>query len=318
MSEALLENDWLRLRIAIEHGASPIEFSLRSSRVPACPSSSPDFLPILRPTSAAVLRAGDSARFGSYTLCPYSNRIRDGRMRFLGREFLLSPNWPDGQVIHGDVRMRRFVVEQPDAQTLRCRYDSRHEPSPNFPFHFALETAYRLAGTALHIDLTLTNTDSQPMPAGLGIHPYFVRTLWPKAADPLLRFFARGEYVVDAQVIPTGPAQPLSADHDFAQPRSVYAQPIDCVFAGWDGEATLTWPGTGVTLALHADRVFGHFVVYNGDPDGTLALEPVSHATDACNLAERGVAGTGLQVLAPAASLRGRITLALHLDGASG
>ena len=40
----------------------------------------------------------------------------------------------------------------------------------------------------------------------------------------------------------------------------------------------------------------------------------MSHATDACNLAERGVPGTGLGPC-PAASLHGRITLALHLDG---
>ncbi len=81
-----LQNDWLRLRIAPDLGASPVEFSLRSARVAACPNGAPEFLPIMRPTSEAALAAGDSARFSSYTLAPYCNRIRDGRMRFLGRD----------------------------------------------------------------------------------------------------------------------------------------------------------------------------------------------------------------------------------------
>lgn len=314
MKLASLENDWLRLSIAPELGASPVEFALRAAAVAGAPRSGPDFLPIMRPTSEATLLAGDSARFSSYTLAPYCNRIRDGRMRFAGHDYPLRPNWPDGQTIHGDVRMRPFVVEQVAPQTLRCSYDSRAVAAPNFPFHYRLLTTYELVGSALHIDLSLRNTDDRPLPYGLGIHPYFVRWLWPGAGDPLLRFCATGEYVVDAQVIPSGPPRPRSAEHDFTQPGPAYARRIDCVFSGWAGQAELHWPGTGVTLRLRADPLYSHFVVYNGDPDGTLALEPVTQATDACNLAERGVPGTGLQILPPGASQTARITLALAID----
>jgi aldose 1-epimerase len=310
-----LQNDWLRLRIAPDLGASPVEFSLRSARVAACPDGAPEFLPIMRPTSEAALAAGDSARFSSYTLAPYCNRIRDGRMRFLGRDYPLRPNWPDGQTIHGDVRMRPFSVEEIAPQTLRCTYDSRCAVDPNFPVHYRLLTTYALVGSALHIDFSLHNTDDTLLPYGLGIHPYFVRWLWPGAADPLLRFVATSEYAVDEHIIPTGPARPLSVEHDFLRSAPAYARRLDCVFAGWDGQAELTWPGTGVTLRLAADRLFRHFVVYNGDPDGTLALEPVSQATDACNLAERGVAGTGLQVLPPGGSQSARITLSVVVEG---
>lgn len=313
MSLVSVENDWLRLQIAGQYGASPVEFSLRSAALVAAPAGLPTYLPIMRPTAAAALVVGDSARFASYTLAPYCNRIRGGRFRFRGRDYDLRPNWPDGQTIHGDVRMRPFVVEKLDAQTLRCSYDSRRASQPNFPFHYQLITHYRLDGARLHIELALLNTDAEPLPFGLGIHPYFVRWLWPGCADPKLRFRAQGEYVVDELVIPTAAAQPLSPRHDFATPRSAYAAKIDCVFAGWDGQAELAWPGSGVTLRLQADPLFGHFVVYNGDPDGSLALEPVSQATDACNLAERGVPGTGLGVLAPGASQSGCITLCLDV-----
>lgn len=315
MKLATLENDWLRLRIAPDRGASPVEFALRAARVPGAPQGGLDFLPIMRPTSPATLLAGDSARFSSYTLAPYCNRIRGGVMRHGGQDYPLRPNWPDGQTIHGDVRMRPFVVEPIAPQSLRCTYDSRHAEAPNFPFHYRLQTTYALVGSALHIDLSLLNTDDRPLPYGLGIHPYFVRQPWPGAGDPLLCFRATGEYAVDDQVIPSGPARPLSVEHDFTQPGPAYARRIDCVFSGWSGQAALRWPGAGVTLRLTADPLYRHFVVYNGDPDGTLALEPVSQATDACNLAERGVPGTGLQILPPGASQTARITLALEIDG---
>ncbi len=309
-----LANSTLRLRIAPDLGASPTELALHRTLLPRAPSTAPQWLPIWRPTSQAAIDRGDSAEFSSYTLAPYSNRIRDGKLRFRGQTHALAPNWPNGQTIHGDVRMRPFVVESSASDAVLCRYRSRSSPAVNFPFHFDLTTEYRLRDTALEIDLALTNTDDRELPAGLGIHPYFVRWLWPGSPSPRLRFAATGHYPVDAQIIPTGPAQPLLPQHDFSTPREVYAQPIDCAFAGWDGLAELTWPDTGLSLQLRADPVFGHFVVYNGAADGTLALEPVSHATDACNLAERGIAGTGLQVLAPGQTLRGRITLTWVVD----
>lgn len=311
MNLRTLENDFLRFRIAPDLGASPVELSLHRRHLPSAPKDAPDWLPILRPTSTQTLLAGESAAFSSYTLAPYSNRIRDGLLRFRGQTHRIAPNWPDGQTIHGDVRMRPFDIDQKSATWLVARYESRRARQPNFPFHYQFETEYRLQDSRLVIDLRLTCCDKRDMPAGLGIHPYFVRRLWPGTPDPQLRFVAEGFYAVDDQVIPSEAAKPLLPQHDFRTLRDVYAQRVDCVFSGWDGQALLTWPGTGLSLHLQADPVYSHFVVYNGDPDGTLALEPVSHATDACNLAERGVPGTGLQILAPQQTLHGRIVLRL-------
>ena len=44
-------------------------------------------------------------------------------------------------------------------------------------------------------------------------------------------------------------------------------------------------------------------------PDGSFAIEPVSNATDAFNLANKGVSNAGMQVLAPGQSLNGTVTL---------
>ena len=80
------------------------------------------------------------------------------------------------------------------------------------------------------------------------------------------------------------------------------------MFASWEGTARLAWPTRALTLT--ADNVFSHLVLFTA-PDGSLALEPVSHATDAFNLAGRGVHGTDLRVLAPGQALAGAVRLTL-------
>ena len=89
-----------------------------------------------------------------------------------------------------------------------------------------------------------------------------------------------------------------------------YAAPLDTVFNGWGGRAALTWDQH--QLELRASEVFTHFVAFNGAPDGTIAMEPVTHATDGFNLLARGVENTGVRILEPFEVLAGDFTLQLH------
>ena len=302
-----LENDALRLVIAPDLGASPVALELRLGDA---------WQPIMRPTSQQTLQRGNSAGFSSYTLAPYSNRIRDGRFRFRGREYQLRASWPDGQTIHGDVRDRAFQITRPDAATITCRYDSRPVQDKNFPFDYTLLKTYTLerteAANSLEIRMELRNVGDQPMPAGLGIHPYFVSTLNGSHAKPVLQFHARGVYDVDEHVIPSAAARAITPDLDFSSPKDAYLERIDRVYNGWDGHASLDWPGSGVRMLIEADAVYSHFVVFNGDPDGTLALEPVTNATDGFNLMDRGIPDTGVQVLEPGEMLVGSIWIKLE------
>lgn len=298
-----LENDALKLTIAPDLGASPTAFELRLNDV---------WHAVMRPTEQRTLEHGRSAAFSSYTLAPYSNRVRDNVFRFRGREYHLRPNWPDGQTIHGDVRDRPFQITHPDARTLECRYDSRPVQDKNFPFDYTLTTTYRLEAWTLETRLELTNVSTEPMPAGLGIHPYFVRYLNGSTDDPVLEFHARGVYDVDERVMPSAAARAITPELDFSGPKSAYLMPIDRVYNGWDRHMRLTWPDSGVRMVIEADPVFGHFVVFNGDPDGTLALEPVTNATDGFNLLDRGIPGTDVRVLEPRQSLQGTIWIRLE------
>ncbi len=303
MKLEVLENDALKLIIAPDLGASPVAFQMRLNDV---------WHDIMRPTSERNLKRGPSAAFSSYTLAPYSNRVRDNLFRFQGREYRLRPNWPDGQTIHGDVRDRPFQITRPDAQTLECHYDSRPVQDKNFPFDYTLTTTYTLENQTLETRFELTNVSPEPMPAGFGIHPYFARYLNGSTDDPILEFHAHGVYDVDERVIPSTAARAITPDLDFSSPKSAHLLPIDRVYNGWDGRSSLTWPGSGVKMLIEADPVFGHFVVFNGDPDGTLALEPVTNATDGFNLMDQGVRDAGVVILEPGETLSGRIWIKLE------
>ena len=91
------------------------------------------------------------------------------------------------------------------------------------------------------------------------------------------------------------------------------------MYTSWDGIARLDWqPHTGSdqivphrALILTADNVFSHLVVFTA-PDGSLALEPVSHATDAFNLAAQGIGGTDMKTLLPGQSLAGAVRVTVE------
>jgi aldose 1-epimerase len=299
-----IQNEFWKLTISPEFGASPyaLEHLINGA-----------WVPIMRPSHDGALELGKSTDFSSYTLAPYSNRIRNHVFEFRNRKYQLRPNWHDGQTIHGDVHGEPWKVLQPDSSTLNCEIDSSEISNLNFPFPYSVRCQYKLEGANFITTLELTNTGSETMPAGFGIHPYFQRRIPGSTSDCTLEFDASGWYQVSnpKDPIPDAAARPIPADKDFSQARAIDDQFIDGVYNGFAGSATLAWPGSGYQMKLEADPIFSHFVVFTA-PDHTLALEPVSNATDGFNLHARSVPNVGVRELEPGQTMGGSITLRLE------
>jgi aldose 1-epimerase len=78
-----------QVRIVPELGCAITAFSVRET-------------PILRPTPDAALVERDVRRTACYPLIPYSNRIRDARLRFAGHDYVLARNFgASPHAIHG-------------------------------------------------------------------------------------------------------------------------------------------------------------------------------------------------------------------------
>lgn len=297
MNLQILQNRLLRLTVAPELGASIVGLELYQAGF---------WLPILRPTSPAALAQKHSPDTSSYVLAPYSNRIRDGRFRFGGKTYQLRPNWPDGrQTIHGEVHGRAWTAQRLDEDTLHCSFDARDFRDLNFPFPFTIELQFRLRGQGIELHTAIQNVGSEPMPAGFGHHPYFMRYLGT-SAEAQLSFEAEGIYLTDASHIPTRFAEPIPPHLDFSEPRPVGGTKLDNVFAGWKGSLRLEWPSSGWQMMLSADPIFTHLVVFTA-PDGSVALEPVTHATDGFNLLSQGWSDTGVRVLEPGQGIEGTV-----------
>ena len=146
------------------------------------------------------------------------------------------------------------------------------------------------------------------MPVGLGFHPYFPRT-------PRCRLSARVDamWATDAEVMPTSlvDADPrLGAAHGLP----VAEVTLDNAFTGWHRQATITWPERGARLLLDADAPLGFLVVYSPAGRDYFCVEPVSHCTDAFNLAAQGRAGTGMLTLEAGASVSAIMRLRPSLE----
>lgn len=293
-----LESPFWKLTVAPETGASIANLSVRAAE---------SWLPLLRETPLEAITAHNPSKFASFILAPFSNRIRDARFFFGGSTYDLRPTTSDGGTQHGDVRGRPWTVTQADERVLEATLDSRDFPDFNFPFPLTVMVRYELSGAALRIHLALTNVGDEAMPAGFGLHPYFNRVLGT-SGELQLRFSAAGLYQTDETTIPSEGMKPIPADRDFAEARAFVDQDFNHVYGGWDGQAQLVWPHSGVVLTLACDPIFSHLVLFTA-PDGTLGLEPVTNATDGFNLLAKGIEGTGVKILDPGETLSGTVTL---------
>ena len=270
---------------------------------------------VMRPMPAG---AGDVRQAAAYPLVPYSNRIRDARLTVGGVEHVLARNFGDEPgSIHGVGWQRAWQVVHHDARSaaLALAHGARGDAARAWPWRFDATQTFALvapdARATLGVTLTIRNRDDVAFPFGLGWHPYF-----PRDAATTLAFDAGGVWRNDANHLPLAHV-PIPPAWNFAQPRAIGAGALDNVFTGWRGHATLATPGHALATTLDADSACRCVVVYAPPGRGFVAIEPVTHETDAFNREARGAADTGTRWLPPGAafSCTMRIT-AMHSPAA--
>lgn len=273
--------DGYELVLAPEIGGSIAQFShdgrglLRGAEAPASPL--------------------DSACF---PLVPYCNRIRDGRFDFRERTVEIAPNMMGNpSPLHGDGWLAPWVVERHEPAEAWLSFN--HKPG-EWPWAYEARQRFRLGAAGLESEISCTNRSADPMPCGLGFHPYF-------PCDGRTRIDTRVETVweVDELVLPTGTAPATGRYALDDQPAC--GRDLDNGYGGWGGEMRLTHGDGSVTRMNSADARF--FQIYSPASGGLLAAEPVSHANAALNEPEERWAELGLRVLAPGETMRLRMTL---------
>lgn len=266
-----------------------------------------DWQALMRETSAAGLESRNPSNFSSFTLAPFSNRIRHATFDFLGKSYALRATSADGNTQHGDVRSRPWQTLKSTSTELVFGLNTQDFSDFNFPFPFSMTLRYFLEGPVFGTQLSLENTGHTAMPAGFGIHPYFNQTLLGQKAQ--LGFKAEGLYEVDAQTIPSGNVYEPAAPYNFERAREVDVA-LNHLYRDWS-ELKLDWSGLA-QLEILAEPIFKHLIVFT-HADGSLALEPVTNASDGFNLMAQGFEGHGVQILKPGERMQGSIHMLLKL-----
>jgi aldose 1-epimerase len=256
-------------------------------------------LDLLRPTSADALSRGEPGALSSFPLVPWSNRIRAGRFTFGGRPVALTPNLR-GHAIHGlGYRTSWTVTDRGPSEAV---LEHRHAAG-EWPWSYRATQRIILTPAALDVEMVVTNESQTTMPAGLGWHPYF-----PRTAATTLHARVTGIWLTDAEILPTIRVAPPT-DRDPRQGLAVDRVALDNVFVGWDQEAVITWPERRAQLRMTAHGPLGTLVVYTPPGEAFFCVEPVSHITEAFNLAAAGHLDTGMLSLAPGESVRAAMSL---------
>ena len=246
--------------------------------------------PILRKCHSPLEKVLDAACF---PLVPYVNRIRDGRFTFRGREVRLQPNMAgDPSPLHGQGWLNPWTVDERDEGRATLSY--RHEAG-EWPWAYEARQEFALDEHGLSARLTCRNTSSDPMPCGLGFHPYF-----PCGDKTRLDTKVDCAWTVDDNVLPIGKV-PAEGRYDL-RGRLVCGQRLDNGFGDWGGEAQMSDPDWPYELRLSSPEA-KFFQLYSPSEGGIFVAEPVSHANAALNAPESDWAQLGMRVLDPGQSM---------------
>lgn len=235
---------------------------------------------IFRPYSSGDLPTDLS----SFPLVPFCNRIAGGRMQIGGVEYTLpaGPKEVDAQnAIHGLGWISAWSSRQLDARSIRL---SLSHDGNKWPWAFVADQAITLNENGYTHRLSLQNTDTTPMPAGLGLHPYFPRN------GAQLRTGAKGYWDAGAGLLPKQHV-PLDSEPDWFG-----GEFFDHCFTGADDCLQIDWPTHRLRIHTSSNLPFTHVYVPRGED--FFCVEPVSHIPDAVN-SPIGAAETGLTILEP-------------------
>jgi aldose 1-epimerase len=184
---------------------------------------------------------------------------------------------------------------------------------PGYPFGLSVTARYELLPGRFRLTLTAGNHGNGPLPVSLGWHPYFTLPGVPRVDLLRLRLPAERYVRVDEKLIPTGELPPVEGTPwDFTTPRAIGSGELDLGFPLKGEKIVLSTPGERSlggnvrTLAIEVSGAFRYCQLFVPPERSSVAVEPLTAATDAFNNPELGLA-----VLEPGTELRGSCQVSL-------
>ncbi len=193
-----------------------------------------------------------------YPLVPFANRIDQAHLAFEGRVAEISPALPEPHGLHGTGWQSDWTVEEIGSDHLLLTLEGGADRA--WPWRWRAEQRFYLSRSGLTVQLTLTNIDTVPAPASIGLHPAFLLE-----AETRIETDLEGIWDCRPDLIPSGwrpTGWPV-----------IEAQALDNCLTGWSGQAILRTPSQR-PITLVADT--SHLQVYRPKGANFICLEPVT------------------------------------------
>src|SRR5512141_2655918 len=125
---------------------------------------------VLRTPADPAEHVRDPFFWGAYHMAPWGNRIAASPTVVGAALVDLPSNFADGTAIHGQVHSRPWRVGGDGSFAIDAGGDA-------WPWRYSVTVRVALVEMALSVEQTLVNKSPTDMPAGLGLHPWFLRPL---------------------------------------------------------------------------------------------------------------------------------------------
>lgn len=229
--------------------------------------------------------------WSGFVMAPWCNRIPGARMHTPQGPVSLAANFDDGSAIHGLVHTRGWSID--DRHHLHLDADRI-----GVPWRYRVEAELFVGGSTLRYTLSLRNTDTVPMPAGLGWHPWFAadRASLTVSGSPAAR------YRVDSRFLPVG--EPIAMPPADGRCVSLTPAPDEQrIYTRLRPRRVLLhWLRRQLRAELSFSAAADDLVLFHSASLDAIAVEPQTHTPDGHRRAVDNQSG-GIGWLAPGQTL---------------
>lgn len=234
-------------------------------------------------------------------LAPWANRLSEDAFFWGGRKFRLNPDLGNLRRDQNQKPIHGLVMFSPDWKvvdmhadtgsacvTSRLEFWKHPDWMAQFPFAHTIEMTHCLHEGVLEVRTAIENLSTDPMPVGIGYHPYFQLHDVPRDQWKV-HLAARDHVVLSKMLIPTGETKPV----ELADPLPLAGAQLDDVFSGLvrdsSGRATFFVEGAHEKISVVYGPKYRVAVVYAPPGRPFICFEPMSTITDGFNLAHAGL-----------------------------
>jgi aldose 1-epimerase len=250
---------------------------------------------VLRTPGDPGVHARDPFFWGAYVMAPWCNRIAPGSVRVGSQRISLRSNFPDGSAIHGQVYATPW---EPRSDGSLHALGGGNE----WPWPYDVGVRMEVHARTLGIDLSLTNLSDEPMPGGLGVHPWFLR---PVAVA------IRADTVLPSNTELRSLPEPVRGRFDLRAPGEM-SPDLDAAWTDLtEPPVELRWEDAGIGATMRTVPPAAYIVAASPGQLDAIAVEPETHAPQGLRRLLAGEPG-GLTWVDPGRSLDLRIELAFQ------